>query len=509
MRETLKKAIREGNISYFKHDFMQVNCSAEGHAHLPTRRHGFEANLDAILALMDYERQLKPDILRAPTSYVWLSPWWLMHANYVYWGANDTGAVSTWPQLSPSEWEMNYHDGHLYKVLNKWRHQVSVSALVTQAFARHPQRDTSAEESLREWADYAMMVCGRGLRLMDLYLEPEVPDEDWTKSPGFYEDPSLALTATVSVQMPPQFWQALGESIRWWQENVKVLGSTRMIGGNPRNGEVYGYVHWKDNRGIICLRNPHIAEQVIRIPFDKSMFYRGQADKPFRGRVIYPYVENLPDQFMSGKPILLGVPGYTVMLVELQPGQAPQVTPVEVASEIEGKGSVAPEERDWTKSPGFYDDPSLALTATVSVQVPDEEMNRCDLFLLVRSNGELPEFTAITLNGQPAKVRTVSGAGDMPTQWPRRAQRLRDTETVNWSVRCMDLKEFHGKNVEMIAVSSKNPVPFMVDVWVVADRPVEAPPHPQGSLPPLFWHNFRRQTVRLLSYCISHTPVHH
>ena len=94
-----------------------------------------------------------------------------------------------------------------------------------------------------------------------------------------------------------------------------------------------------------------------------------------------------------------------------------------------------------------------------------------------------------------------------PTQ--RRAQRHRDTETVNWSVRCMDLREYCGKTVEMIAVSSKNPIPFTVDVWVVADRPVSAPEAPQEDLPPLFWHKFRRQTISLLSYCLSHTPVHH
>jgi hypothetical protein len=477
-RETLKETIREGDISYFKHDFVQMQCSAEGHAHLPTARHGFEANLDATLALLDDERRWKPDILRAPTSYVWLSPWWLMHANYIWYGASDSGGVSSWPQLSPSEWEMTYHDGHLYKVQNQWRHPVPVSAMVTQAFLRNYKRDADNPESLREWSDFTMMACGRGLCLLEFYFEPD---------------------------LSPAFWEVLGKSLRWWRENQDTLRNTRMFGGNPRQGKLFGYAHWQGERGILCLRNPDIGEQAIRVPFDEQVFYRGKVGGPFRGRVIYPYGEDLPTQFHSGDPLLLSVPGYTVMLIELQPGQASQLSPAKASGLIEAHGSVVPGERDGTKAPDFYKDPSLSLTAQVTVQVPDEEMARCDLFFIARSNGALPEFPVLTVNGRPARVRTASGAGDKPVQMLF----ARDTDTVYWSIRSVDLRAFRGQAVELLAKSAKNPVPFILEVWVVADRPVAAAAAAGRSSPPGFWQNYRRQTTRLLSYSLSLVPLHH
>jgi hypothetical protein len=474
-RETLKQTIEDGDICHFKHDFVQGTCSAKGHGHLPTERHGFEAILDAELGLLAWNYQLKPDILCATTSYIWPSPWWLMHANYIWYGAGDSGAVATWPQLTSAEWEMNYHDGHLFKIYGKWRHRVPLSGFVTQAFYRHAE---PGSEPLREWTDYAMMVCGCGLRLMDLYFEPN---------------------------LPPESWKALGESLRWWQDRADVLSNTVIVGGDPRNGEVYGYMHWKSDRGILCLRNPNVAEQAIRVPFNKSVLYRGPSGKPFRGRVVYPYVEDMPAPLTSGEPMLLSVPGYTVMVVELEPGEARGRAPEVLAGVIEGSGSVVCAKRDWTESPDFYQDPSLSLTANVSVRVPDEPMAQCNLLLIARSNGSLPEFPSITVNGRQVKVRAASGSGDVPSQM----QSNRDTDAVGWSIHCIDLQELRGKTAKIVAQSSKAPTPFTLDAWVVTDRPVGAAPASKENLPPAFWHNYRRQTVRLLSYKISTAPLHH
>ncbi len=475
VRESLKKTIEEGDICYFKHDFVQCMCSADGHGHLPTDRHGLEAILDATLDIFAWERQFRPDILLSPTSYIWPSPWWLMHANYIWYGASDSGAVAAWPQLTGAEWEMNYHDGHLFKIYNRWRHKVPLSGFLTQVFFRHT---APGSEPLREWTDYAMMACGRGLRLMDLYFEPN---------------------------LSPELWKALGRSLRWWQDHSDILGNTVMVGGNPRSGEVYGYMHWKSDRGILCLRNPDAAEQAIRVPFDKSVLYRGPLGKPFRGRVVYPYSEDMPATLTSGEPMLLSVPGYTVMVIEFEPGEAHDNSPADPAGVIEGSGSAICGERDWTKPPGFDQDPSLSLTADVVVHVPDERMARCNLLLIARSNGPLPEFPSITVNGRQVKAHVASGSGDVPTQM----QSNRDTDAVGWSIRCVDLMEFRGRTARIVAKSNKNPVPFTLDVWVVADRPVEAAAASEENLPPTFWYNYRRQTVRLLSYKISIAPLHH
>lgn len=470
MKDTIRKAVEDG-ITYFKHDYIQGICSAEGHGHLPSVRHGFEANMDAVIEMLDYARRLNPDIINAPTSYAHLSPWWLMHANYIWYGASDSGAVSTWPQLSSSEWELNYKDGHFYKMQNRWKSLVPMTAMNTQAFMRHSKtKDPDSKEPLREWADYCMMVCGRGLRLIDLYFNPV---------------------------LRPDFWKALGESLRWWRHNVEILGNTRMAGGDPRKGEVYGYVHWKDDSGIICLRNPDIKEQTISVPFDTSVSYGGQPGRLFRGRVIYPFLEDIPVQFESGKPLLLKVPGYSVAVVELSPGKAPDISPAVPEGDIEGRclaefaGGMTP-----------YGE-NMKLSVSGRVKLPREEMERCGLFFIAGSNGALPDITSVKLNGKTVEATKAEGQTMLP------GDAMTETDTAFWSLVRVDLKEHAGKILEIEAETSRNPVPFTLDVWVAADRPVKDYCEGGENLPPGFWRGFRRQTVNLMSYRLSVTPLHH
>jgi hypothetical protein len=88
-------------------------------------------------------------------------------------------------------------------------------------------------------------------------------------------------------------------------------------------------------------------------------------------------------------------------------------------------------------------------------------------------------------------------------------QNPRGTDTANWSLRSIDLLDFQGEKIDIVAVSSKNSVPFTLDAWVVADRPVGTTSLPKGNLPPQFWHGYRRQTVRLLAYSLGVISQYH
>ncbi len=461
LRKNLRQLITEANISYFKHDFIMLHCWVEGHGHLPTARHGFEANLDATLDLMAYERQVQSNILMAPTSMVWQSPWWLMHANYLWCGAMDYGAVKTWPQLSPEEWAMNYHDYNFF-LGAKQRHLVPISATIIHAIchAKDYSSGGGTEEPAREWSDGVMMVYGRGLRLVDLYITPSM--------------------------MNPDQWRTLGVSLRWWQENSDVLAKSVTIGGDLRKGEVYGYAHYKGDRGIICLRNPDVREQVVQVPFDKTVHYRDKEGKAFHGRVIYPYVEDLPRQLVSGKPFQLSVPGHSVVFIELRPGKAARVTPAAIAGSIEGKGEAVLDGNGNGK-------------VTVRVDVPDEAMDRCDLFLISRSDGKQPDFTNITVNGAPATVRSADGTAGPVKKIDETSAITGGSVGGNWTLRSVDLRALRGKSVAVAAEASGSSSPCSIEAWVVADRPVVASALSQEHLPPDDWRNFRRQTVQLLS----------
>ncbi|MEN6347251.1 MAG: hypothetical protein ABFE16_18275 [Armatimonadia bacterium] len=451
-REATRKIIQQGNCAYYKHDFNTLRCTAAGHGHLPDDRHGHEANLDAELDLLAYERQLQPDIFLNVTSSVWMSPWWLVHADSIWMGSSDTGYDKSWPMLSPREWEMSYRDAHLYNLYHVQRRLVPVSAMMTHGITHgRYNRLGGPQETLREWSDHIVMYYGRGVQLKELYITPEMVPQDW--------------------------WQPLGETTRWAVDRSPVLEKALMVGGDPKKGEVYGYVHWLGDRGILCLRNPGLQDQGVEIPFDKSVAYRGASGRSFRGRVVYPYIEDLPTTFTSGKPITLSVSGASVMLVELEPGLAPAIQPACVPALEGAVGQIST-------------DTNGKAAVTVQFTVPDEDMQRCDLYLIARGAGSAFAFDRITLDQTPVKPRRAGG--------------------TDWALYSLDLSGSRGKAIEVVAtLPGRGTQPFSepevtLSAWFVADRPVSggdlktAAPANSKPLPFAVSQGFRRQTLQIV-----------
>ncbi|MBU0608291.1 MAG: hypothetical protein KKI08_10400, partial [Armatimonadetes bacterium] len=217
IRRVTAARIRDGRLAYYKHDFNGLRCSAPGHGHLPTDRHGHEASLDAEIGLLAWERQVNPDIFLNITSSVWLSPWWLMYADSIWMCASDFGYEKTYPQLSPREWDMSYRDAHFYRVYREQQNLVPLSALMTHGIIHGKLcKLGGAEETLREFSDMTVLYYGRGVQLKELYISPEIMDE--------------------------ARWRVLGQATRWAVTNAPVLRRTVMVGGDPRKGEPYGYV---------------------------------------------------------------------------------------------------------------------------------------------------------------------------------------------------------------------------------------------------------------------------
>lgn len=447
IREATRRIITQGNLAYYKHDFNTLRCTAPDHGHLPDDRHGHEANLDAELALLAYERSLQPDIFLNITSSVWLSPWWLMHADSVWMCAGDFGYDKTFPQLSPREWDMSYRDAHFYQVYHRERRLVPVSAMMTHGIIEGKYaRLGGDEETRREWSDMVVMYYGRGVQLKELYLTPDLLPRDW--------------------------WPVLGEATRWAVENCKTLENEVMVGGDPRQGQIYGYAHWRGDRGLYVLRNPGLQDRAFAAAFDKSVRYRGEAGRAFQGRVIYPYREALPTAFTSGQPAHFDVPGCSVMVFELRPGAPPPITPAGVPAL---QGATAELKMDAAGRSRL----------TVHVPVPDEEMQRCDLYLLARGPARGLDFRGLSLNGRPAKPRAAEHSG--------------------WCLCSLDLRSLRGKDADVVAsLPGGGDVAFSapnvtVSAWFVADRPTSSAPAAGAEDMPLpISQMHRRQTVPLL-----------
>lgn len=449
IRKVTERLIKQGNIGYFKHDFNQLRCTADGHGHLPDDRHGHEANLDAELELLAFERSLQTDIYLNVTSYVWHSPWWLMHADSIWMAAGDFGYNRDWPQLSPREWAMSYRDAHFHKLFQERGVLVPLSAMMTHGIIHgRYQKLGGDDETLREWSDYVVMYYGRGVQLMEWYITPEM--------------------------MSPERWEILGRATRWAIQNKDVLQNVVMVGGDPRKGEPYGYAHWTADRGIVVLRNPDVREQSIEVPFDKSVLYRAATGRPFRGRVIYPYVEDMPAQFTSGSPMKIKIPGASVLVCEFTPGKAAKVASPRTFKPIGGDGNL------------LHAKDSRLFVATLAV--PDEAMSRCDLFIINR-NGDGRLFQGDPqVNGDSVAVRIAKGS--------------------DWSAYGIDLLPFRGQSTTvgcpLVLFAEDEQRPFgrpdwQIDAWLVVDRPVDAKGGSLNDLPFPISQRHRRRTEHVAS----------
>jgi hypothetical protein len=70
--------------------------------------------------------------------------------------------------------------------------------------------------------------------------------------------------------MRPEHWDALAEAAKWSRANADVLIDTHWIGGDPAEGEIYGWASWTQRKGILSLRNPSDKPGRIAIDIGKA-----------------------------------------------------------------------------------------------------------------------------------------------------------------------------------------------------------------------------------------------
>ncbi len=446
IRKATEVRIRDANLSYYKHDFNWFRCGAKGHLHLPTPRHGFEANVDAQLDLLAYERKLQPGIFLNVTSGAWLSPWWLMNADAVWMGASDFGYDTHYPQSSPRQWAMSYRDQHLYKKYRVERVQCPLSALMTHGII-HGRRNRlgGPNETLREWSDYVVMYYGRGVMLKELYLTPSLLNAEW--------------------------WDVVGRATQWAIHNAATMVHTRMVGREPRNGGVYGYVHWSARKGIVLLRNPAPADQTFDLTLAERPRRMGMPTAVWDIELVYPYRELLAAPLTAAKPVRLHVPGCSVAVWELVPASSPDPRPRGVRVLAGGRtcrgqdatasvkvtpGSISTVATSSASKPATQPSAGKPPQVTLRLALPSARLPRADMLLISRGANVLP-IGPMSVNGKPAAVQKAEGAG--------------------WQMLRVDCAAMTGE-VTLTAPIAQTSVPFVfsaptLEAWLLAEVPLK------------------------------------
>lgn len=444
LEKQLRKLAGDGQVSYFKHDFNHLSDTGEGCNHPATDRHGHEANVDAMISLLAATRDANPAVYQNLTNWVWFSPWWLMHGDALWMLAGDDGFNGNWPELSTRAMATTDRDAYIWRMWGDAadRPLVSISRLMTHGIIRNPRNQMEGpQDTLRDWADHVMMYYGRGIQMKEWYLTP----------------------AAMSAEQ----WKSLATIHRWSEKNFKALANNIWIGGRPDDGHVYGYAGWDDERGVLVLRNPGPAPQLLRVPFDRASGFHGAAGKSYSARVVYPYHEEWPAGFVSGKTIEIEVPGYETMALEFAPGTA------------RGTREVVAEIPVTVKA--------LANGVQGTVQIPADIAGRGEL--LVIGYPELPE---VLVEGKAVEPHRNSKAA--LNQYAGYARAGMPSDRVReWQMASYEVKGDAGKKVMIELRGGERD--GRAEVWLLAERKADDAKFEGRDLPWAVSANTRRQTV--------------
>jgi hypothetical protein len=126
-----------------------------------------------------------------------------------------------------------------YEIWQQEKTQFPMSAI----FNHEPKKKTTGE-SKETFRNYLFMNLSRGTGFIELYL--------------------------ITEQLSEADWDVLAEGLNWAETAFPVFRRVRMHGGDPRQGEIYGYSAWNQTQGYLSFHNPGDEAKEYRITLDRT-----------------------------------------------------------------------------------------------------------------------------------------------------------------------------------------------------------------------------------------------
>lgn len=289
-RRTTEMVANEG-VGYFKWDGIQFSCSEPDHGH-PVGDLSRRAILDSVIAKCDAVRKINPKTFLNITSGTWLSPWWMQYANQIWMQGGDYGYADI-PVVNERDGAVTYKDMVLYNDFHNLDEWFPVSNLMTHGIIKGElERLGGDDDPLDKFTDDAMLYFARGVSMYELYVSPDLLSEGE--------------------------WNALSKSLQWAKDRFEVLDKSYMVGGDPAKGNAYGYVHFKNENGIIAVRNPGMKPGEITLKLDPALGLDPGANSLVLEEV-YPYHRVSPALYAAGAELTLPLSGYETAVYEIYP----------------------------------------------------------------------------------------------------------------------------------------------------------------------------------------------
>ena len=288
--------IHKNDVGFFKMDGFCASCDTQQHAHHLDGDFAREANVDAFIELLTAMRKTKPDVYLDPTSGMWLSPWWLWYVDSVYADTYDGTPPAMVPSPNGFDGATSIRDALLRRRITA-NPGFDPAAIETLGVYLDPTLAIEPKSFFDNWHDNAMMVAGRGNRLLTFYMNP------------------------ATFPHPERDWPFLADMIKWARHNGSTLARSEMILGDPYLRQTYGYSHFHGQQGIVAIRNPFIEPQQVHVKLDESAGWLSEQAGAGRyvARIVYPYQETLRQDLRHGDSLELNVQSYQMVVLQIEP----------------------------------------------------------------------------------------------------------------------------------------------------------------------------------------------
>ena len=308
IKKRLEDIVRKYEMASINFDGMYwgqgLGCNQPGHGHLvgKGREQGVFATERVVeneFAIFESLRGIQSDILfDLFVCGEWASPWWLIHLNGVHSVHGDTVAAGI-----PSPWVrdelITVRDIQVFEEHRRLQRQFPLWAedlYGTQVRANHLIDGVSitGEAYEERWEDeFVMSLPGRGTTAANL-MSCDLPTLERSRG-GL---------------------KFLGEVAKWTKANEAIYRDFHLIGGEPKDREVYGYSHGDGNgRAIVALRNPFIFGKAFPLALDRSLGLK-PTDEKLCVNVVYPYRKTFP-AVAFGDTVHIAIQDYQVLLLEV------------------------------------------------------------------------------------------------------------------------------------------------------------------------------------------------
>ena len=216
--ESFSKWVGEG-VDYLKVDGFWPECPEKDHGH-PVGPAGAIAQMDSLASLFDAWRKVRPTLLIGYTSGSNPSPFWLQHADYLWRGGRDDDFAGVGPAI-------DRQNTYLDCILQLHRRtDMPASGFVTFDLVES-RLSGSDEEAFRRGCWW---MAARATLHHDWYVQPN--------------------------DLTPAEWKVLAEPCKWAKRHERLFRFSRMFGGDPSKGEVYGFSAYDGGKAVLAIRNP-------------------------------------------------------------------------------------------------------------------------------------------------------------------------------------------------------------------------------------------------------------